>query len=195
MCLNNFCLAIVLLGVAACRQSESPKIESTKDSIAKIDIRNQVPNQPRRVIKPLKIDEAVKSILVKKSENKLIAFFGDTFKVYRVAIGSNPVGHKVQQGDNRTPEGVYSITIKNPNSRGYKSLKISYPNTADRNRAWQAGLDPGGDICIHGLWWSEQDPQTHWQSNWTRGCVALNNQQMDELYKYTSVGTTVKIVP
>ena len=65
----------------------------------------------------------------------------------------------------------------------------------DKQKAWQAGLDPGGDICIHGLWWDTQDPQTHWQSNWTQGCVALNNQEIDELYQHTAVGTAVRILP
>lgn len=189
-------ISCLVLFFGACQSADRVPPFNESDSLINSEIVNpiEVPKSARR-IRPFNINSAVKHLLVKKSENKLYAYFGDTFKVYRVALGGNPVGHKVQKGDNRTPEGDYTIVLKNPNSRGYKSLKISYPNNEDRSRAWQAGLDPGGDICIHGLWWDQQDPITHWQSNWTQGCVALNNQQMDELYKHTAVGTTIKIIP
>lgn len=143
----------------------------------------------------IKITSTILKIKVKKSAQKLYAYFNDTFKVFRIAIGANPVGPKVKKGDNRTPEGTYKIVYKNPNSRGYKSLKISYPNETDLKNARKLGVNPGGDIFIHGLWWDNQDPKNHWKDNWTQGCVALNNSEIDELYQYTNVDTEVVILP
>lgn len=197
MKLNVILAAIYVVSLFACHSNEMPQSIVVKDSIIVIRDNMVVKEIPKRgrIFKPLKINAPIKRLLVKKGAQMLIAYFGDTFKEYRVAVGANPIGHKQQKGDNRTPEGSYTIVLKNPKSRGYKSLKISYPNNQDRSSAWQRGCDPGGDICIHGLWWDSQDPLTHWQSNWTQGCVALNNQQMDELYKYTAVSTPITIVP
>ena len=190
------CYACFFFAFVACQPDAKLNTLVAKDSTIKTTIiQHPTPKLGRRRIKPFKINAPVKLIVVKKQANTLLAYFGDTFKVYQVALGANPIGHKVQRGDNRTPEGTYDVVLKNPNSRGYKALKISYPNLDDIHKAWQAGLDPGGDICIHGLWWDTQDPLTHWQSNWTQGCIALNNQQIDELYQFTSVGTKVKILP
>ena len=190
------CYTCFFFAFVACQPDTKLNTLAIKDStITSTIIQHYRPKLARRRIKPFKINAAVKLIVVKKKENTLLAYFGDTFKVYQVALGANSIGHKVQKGDNKTPEGNYTIVLKNPNSRGYKALKISYPNLDDKHKAWQAGLDPGGDICIHGLWWDTQDPLTHWQSNWTQGCIALNNQQIDELYQYTCVGTQVKILP
>ncbi len=143
----------------------------------------------------IRITSTITRYKVKKSEQKLYAYFGDTCKVFRISLGANPIGHKVKQGDNKTPEGTYKISFKNPKSRGYKSLKISYPNQTDRNNAQRLGVNPGGDIFIHGLWWNTQDPVNHWKDNWTRGCIALNNQQIEELYQYTEVDTEITILP
>lgn len=141
------------------------------------------------------ITSTIKKFKVKKSDRKLYVYFADTFKVFRISLGANPVGHKTKQGDNKTPEGTYKISFKNPKSRGYKSLKISYPNEQDKRNASKIGANPGGDIFIHGLWWDNQNPETHWKDNWTRGCIALNNEQIEEIYKYTQVETEITIVP
>lgn len=143
----------------------------------------------------ISINAPIKKFLVKKSLQKLYVYFADTFKVFKISLGANPVGHKIKQGDNKTPEGTYKISYKNPNSRGYRSLKISYPNEADRANARKAGVNPGGDIFIHGLWWSTQDPQNHWKDNWTRGCIAVNNQQIEEIFNHTEVDTEITILP
>lgn len=143
----------------------------------------------------LKINDTVTRILVSKKHRKLYAFFGDTFKVYRCAFGANPEGHKQKEGDNRTPEGNYFIEYRNPRSRGYRSLKISYPNAADRAKAKEMGVSPGGDIMVHGLWWPSQDPETQWMYDWTWGCIALNNKQILELYNWTFVNTPITIRP
>lgn len=137
----------------------------------------------------------VTKFVVKKSAQKMYVYFADTFKVYKISLGANPTGNKVKQGDNRTPEGTYYISFKNPNSRGYRSLKISYPNEDDRQRAIKAGVNPGGDIFIHGLWWNTQDPNNHWKDNWTRGCIAVNNTQIEEIFNHTPVNTPITIMP
>lgn len=143
----------------------------------------------------IRITSTITKFLVRKSLQKLYAYFGDTVKVFRISLGASPVGAKTRQGDNKTPEGTYTICLKNPNSRGYKSLKISYPNDTDRKHARQMGQDPGGDIFIHGLWWNTQNPKTHWQDNWTRGCIAVNNAEIDEIFQHTDVNTMITIMP
>lgn len=143
----------------------------------------------------LVINDTVTKIIVSKSERKLYAYYGDTFKWYYCAFGANPKGHKQQEGDNKTPEGTYYIQYKNPKSRGFKSLKISYPNTTDRARARKRGVSPGGQIFVHGLWWPDQNPNTHWMYNWTWGCIALNNEQILELFTWTFPGTPITINP
>lgn len=143
----------------------------------------------------ISITADIKKFVVKKSAQKLYVYFADTFKVFRISLGANPVGHKEKQGDNKTPEGKYTITYKNPQSRGHRSLKISYPNDQDRENARKAGVNPGGDIFIHGLWWPTQDPKTHWKDNWTRGCIAVNNSEIEEIFEHTLTSTDIIIQP
>lgn len=143
----------------------------------------------------IEITGVIKKFKVSKKRQKLYAYFNDTFKVFKIALGGNPIGQKNMQGDLKTPEGKYVISFKNPKSRGYKSLKISYPNEEDKAKAQKLGINPGGDIFIHGLWWENQDPNTHWRSNWTLGCIALNNQQIEELYNHTELNTPIDIYP
>jgi len=137
----------------------------------------------------------IKKFVVKKSLQKMYVYFADTFKVFRISLGANPQGHKQKQGDNKTPEGKYSITYKNPQSRGHRSLKISYPNDDDRENASKAGVNPGGDIFIHGLWWPSQDPNSHWKDNWTSGCIAVNNSEIEEIFDHTVTNTEIIIQP
>ncbi len=145
--------------------------------------------------KELLITDTVKKIYISKAERKIYAYFKDTFKVYRCAFGANPIGHKQKQGDNKTPEGLYIINLKNPKSRGYRSLKISYPNEIDKANAKKIGVDPGGDIFIHGLWWPSQDPKTHWMYDWTWGCIAINNAEIEELFAWVALNTPIIISP
>lgn len=143
----------------------------------------------------ISITSEITKFKVKKSAQKLYVYFGDTVKVFKISLGANPIGHKQKQGDNKTPEGTYTITYKNPNSRGFRSLKLSYPNDNDRKNAKKLGVSPGGDICIHGLWYDTQDPKNHWKDNWTQGCIAVNNQQIEEIFQHTKVNTEITILP
>src|SRR5512146_448458 len=139
----------------------------------------------------------VDKVLILKKDRKLILLSGETeVRRYSVALGLNPVGPKQQRGDNRTPEGFYKIDSRNPNSQYHKSLHISYPNAADRARAKKLGKDPGGDICIHGLpkgqGWIGKAQSLH---DWTWGCIALSDEEIDEVWKLVSNGTVVEIRP
>jgi len=152
-------------------------------------------NKDRFLVKQL--DTTVDSILVVKHFRHLYVFHQQKLlKVYRVSLGGNPVGHKHFEGDLRTPEGLYHITRKNPHSAAYKSLGISYPNKADIAYARKAGKSPGCDVMIHGLWNGFPDDGTDYsKQDWTWGCIAVNNKEMDELYQYVSVGCPVNILP
>jgi murein L,D-transpeptidase YafK len=107
---------------------------------------------------------------------------------YTFDLGFAPVGHKAQEGDGRTPEGAYLIDRRNPNSRFHLSLGISYPNATDVAYARERGIEPGGDIFIHGtpsMWLGQPD--------WTWGCIAVKNEEMDEIYAMVQTGTKIFI--
>ena len=109
-------------------------------------------------------------------------------KSYSFDLGFNPIGHKLQEGDGRTPEGAYRIDRRNPNSRFHLSLGISYPDRSDVAAARARGVDPGGDIFIHGTpekWLNTPD--------WTWGCIAVKNDEMDEIYAMIETGTLIYI--
>lgn len=139
---------------------------------------------------------AVDYILVlKEARTMLLIDKNRIIKEYKISLGRNPVGHKIYQGDNRTPEGVYTITHKNPHSSFYLSLGISYPNKQDKERARKLGRSAGGDIMIHGL---PNKAKTAMYPlftgmDWTRGCIAVQNYEMKEIYNIVNVGTIIDI--
>ena len=139
----------------------------------------------------------VDRVLVKKSINKLYLMKGrQVYREYDVALGRNPIGHKVQEGDHRTPEGRYYLDYKNENSKFYRSLNISYPNERDILRAQARGVDPGGEIVLHGMpneFGNSMRPIT--PKNWTQGCVAVRNHEMDEIFALVAVNTPIDIYP
>ena len=136
-------------------------------------------------------------ILVVKSERKLTLLRdGRPLKTYLVALGGEPVGDKHCQGDNRTPEGVYRVDFKKWNSQFHHALHVSYPDAGDRAEAKRRGCTPGGDIMIHGL-----GPRfaflgaLHRASDWTLGCIAVTNEEIDEIWAAVDAGTVVEIRP
>jgi murein L,D-transpeptidase YafK len=136
-------------------------------------------------------------VVVDKSEAKLYLIAGNKIlHSFPVVFGANPKGHKVREGDERTPEGNYILDYKNGNSSFYKSIHISYPNKRDKARAAALGVPPGGDIMIHGqrndLAWLA--PITE-RFNWTDGCIAVRNQEMDIIWSAVEVGTPIIINP
>ncbi|AIK95553.1 L,D-transpeptidase family protein [Candidatus Odyssella acanthamoebae] len=142
-------------------------------------------------LKPGSVDR----IVVEKSKRRLHLYCGDNVvKTYKVALGKNPIGHKEKEGDSRTPEGAYKISGKNPASQFHKSLRISYPNQQDILRAHQKYVKPGGDIMIHGLGKEfAMIGKMHSVYDWTLGCIAVSNQEMDEIYQLTKVGASIEI--
>jgi murein L,D-transpeptidase YafK len=117
-------------------------------------------------------------------------------KTYRIMLGGNPIGHKEQEGDSRTPEGRYVIDAKNPQSSFHLSLHISYPDRRDRAAARRKGVSPGGAIMIHGT------PEGLASLNalgilrdWTAGCIAVTNAEIEEIYRLVPIGTRIVIKP
>ncbi|MFL5581123.1 MAG: murein L,D-transpeptidase family protein [Gemmatimonadaceae bacterium] len=137
------------------------------------------------------------SIVVVKSTHRMTLFYrGDSVAVFLVALGKSPTGNKTERGDNRTPEGLYYIDARNPQSEYYRSLHVSYPSVAERERALKLGLDPGGDIMIHGLPSRfAQVGDAHRLYDWTKGCIAVTNQEMDEIFDAVQLGAVIDIKP
>jgi murein L,D-transpeptidase YafK len=134
-------------------------------------------------------------VKVDKSERVMYLMAGsEVVKKYHVALGANPKGHKRQEGDEKTPEGVYQLDYINENSSYYRSMHVSYPNSLDTASAEKNGVSPGGFIMVHGQrngfgWlagWTQK-------RNWTDGCIALKNSEMDEFLELVEVGTAISI--
>jgi murein L,D-transpeptidase YafK len=147
--------------------------------------------------KELPKGSTINKLVVYKSKHKMYAYNeGRLLKVYTISLGKNPVGHKQFEGDCRTPEGVYSINDRNPNSAYHKNLGISYPDEADRKNAAGLGKPPGGDIKIHGLRNGRgYIYKLHRWKDWTAGCIAVTNPEIDELYKAVVPGAKIEIYP
>jgi murein L,D-transpeptidase YafK len=121
---------------------------------------------------------------------------GEVLKTYKIALGGNPIGPKERQGDNKTPEGTYVIDSRNKDSGYHLSLHISYPNQKDKKRARELGVSPGGDIMIHGIkngfsWVGD----SHTEVDWTKGCIAVTDEEIEEIDKLAPNGTIVEIRP
>jgi murein L,D-transpeptidase YafK len=136
-------------------------------------------------------------IVVEKSKRLMFLMRnGAVVKTYYVALGQAPAGAKRRRGDQRTPEGTYTIDFKRPQSRFNKALHISYPNAADRQYASLHGLDPGGDIFIHGEPAGGPNPARLAEGpDWTDGCIAVSNRQISQIWSMVRVGTPVVIRP
>lgn len=137
------------------------------------------------------------SIVVEKSQHRLTLYrAGVPMRTYLVALGQKPVGDKQRKGDMRTPEGLFHIEARNPESRYYRSLRISYPDAAHRARARARGVSPGGEIMIHGLPASQAwVGPAHRDFDWTEGCIAVTNDEIDEIWRAVPVGTPIHIKP
>jgi len=134
-------------------------------------------------------------VKVDKSDGKMYLLDNDVVvKEYHVVFGANPKGHKQQEGDERTPEGSYTLDYKKEDSSFYRAMHISYPNAADVENAKKRGVSAGGYIMIHGqpnsLGWLSALSQ---RFNWTNGCIALTNNEMDEFMSLVEVGTNIEI--
>lgn len=141
--------------------------------------------------------QAVDSVRIEKSERVMKLMTGETaVREYKVALGSEPVGAKRCQGDGKTPEGDYVISGRNAKSSFHLSLRVSYPNEVDRTKAREFACSPGGDIMIHGLprmrgWLGA----SHRLMDWTQGCIAVTNGEIEEIWNLVPDGTRVRISP
>ncbi len=141
-------------------------------------------------------DVTIDKVFVNKSERVLKLLSGDkVIKTYHIALGDSPAGHKRQEGDERTPTGTYNLDYKNENSKYYRSIHISYPNASDKAQAKKRGVSPGGDIMIHG----QKNGLGHLavitqQRDWTDGCIAVTDNEMDEIMSVYKAGMPIEIV-
>ncbi len=140
-------------------------------------------------------DKQADMIVVNKGARTLTLLQNGTpIRVYKVSLGARPEGHKSQEGDERTPEGTYLIDWRNANSIAHLSLHISYPNEADADQAAARGVSPGGNIMIHGLlngWGGLGGLHRIW--DWTNGCIAVTNEEMQEIWALVPTGTPIRI--
>ena len=131
-------------------------------------------------------------IVVNKDARRMYLMNNDRIlKDYDIDLGFAPIGDKFFEGDGRTPEGTYLIDRRNPNSKFHLSLGISYPNAQDRAEAAALGKPPGGDIFIHG----ESSPFRRQREDWTWGCIAVTNREMEDVYAMVRNGTPIQINP
>ncbi|HBZ42524.1 MAG TPA: hypothetical protein DEO85_00345 [Maritimibacter sp.] len=135
----------------------------------------------------------VTEIFVFKQTRKMYLMHHDTaLAEFDFDLGFAPNGHKEQRGDGRTPEGTYYIDRRNPNSAYHLSVGINYPNEEDRSRAKEAGVNPGGDIFIHG---GPTEAKDRGRKDWTAGCIAVTNKEIEDIYAMVREGTPIHIVP
>jgi murein L,D-transpeptidase YafK len=135
-------------------------------------------------------------VIVMKGERTLRLMKGESvLKSYRISLGTNPIGAKQQQGDHKTPEGRYVLDRHNEKSQFHRSIHISYPNDADRARARKLGVSPGGDIFLHGLPNGYQSSAGELREDWTDGCIAVTNAEIDEIFRAVPDGTPIEIRP
>lgn len=134
--------------------------------------------------------------MLKKERTLELLSQGNVIRRYKVALGGAPVGPKMRQGDHKTPEGTYILDSRNAHSQFYKSIHISYPSAHDRAAARQSGVSPGGDVFVHGLpngyGWVGAG---HRAKDWTDGCIAVTDHEMDEIWLAVPDGTPIEIRP
>lgn len=143
------------------------------------------------------VEERATRVEINKSARQLSLFRGsEIIKSYKVSLGFSPTGHKAKEGDGRTPEGMYAAEFKNARSRFHLALRISYPNAEDRKTAQRYGVSPGSDIMIHGLpnglSWLDR---IHLSRDWTDGCIAVTNSEIEEIWRLVATGTPIEIRP
>lgn len=140
--------------------------------------------------------QADRVLVLKKARTLRLLSHGKVIRTYKVALGGDPVGRKTRQGDHKTPEGLYVLDSRNGHSQFYRSIHISYPNVQDRAEARRNGVSPGGDVFVHGL------PNgygflgaSHRLKDWTDGCIAVTNEEIDEIWQAVPDGTPIEISP
>lgn len=140
--------------------------------------------------------KADRVVIVKSSRTMMLMSNGKVLKTYKVALSAPSIGGKERLGDDKTPEGLYTVDWKNAQSKFHLALHVSYPNVADKERAKKLRVNPGGEIEIHGLGAGfGYLGALHRQVDWTAGCIAVTNEEIDEIWKLVAVGTPIEIKP
>jgi murein L,D-transpeptidase YafK len=143
--------------------------------------------------RPLPESAVADRVLVLKSKRELVLLHGrKVLKIYRVSLGGHPLGRKTREGDRKTPEGNYVLDFHNAQSDFYKSIHISYPEAKDVARAKKLGVPPGEDLFIHGQLNAWEGPGKQ-HGDWTDGCIAVSNAEMDEIWRAVPDGTPIEI--
>jgi murein L,D-transpeptidase YafK len=146
---------------------------------------------------PPPVPEQADRVVVEKSRRELFLLQGDrVIRRFRIALGWTPVGPKTMERDGRTPEGTYTLDWRNPNSQYHLALHVSYPDAVDCEQAYVNGVSPGGDIMIHGLpndrpYWGAD----HARTDWTAGCIAVTNEEIEDIWTLVPDGTPIDIRP
>jgi murein L,D-transpeptidase YafK len=146
---------------------------------------------------PLSVNAKADWVVVLKKQRSLhLMSHGQILKTYRISLGSQPVGPKTREGDHKTPEGSYVLDRRNAQSKFYRSIHVSYPSAQDAANATRLGVSPGGDIFVHGLpngfrWLGAN----HQLKDWTDGCIAVTDAEMDEIWRAVADGTPIDIRP
>lgn len=148
---------------------------------------NLVKNMSEKKVAQVFVDKSARKMFLLDESDQVV-------KYYHISLGDSPKGHKQQEGDEKTPEGTYLLDYKNENSIAHRSIHISYPNPQDKAVAKKLGVSPGGAIMIHG----QMNGLAHLtkinqQRDWTDGCIAVSNDEMDEIMELVEVGTQIKI--
>ncbi len=151
------------------------------------------PGMTQTAVTPLHADRVV---VLKKQRTLQLLNRGKVIRTYKVALGGDPIGPKTRQGDHKTPEGIYVLDFRNAHSQFHKAIHISYPSDRDPATARKNGVSPGGDVFLHGL------PSgfgyvgaAHRLKDWTDGCIAVTNEEIDEIWKSVPDGTPIEIRP
>ncbi len=170
-----------------------------KITVKQIKEKEAIKKEKVQIEKKVSKDNSIDSVLVVKSESRIYLLSnGKSIKDYRISLGKSPQGHKIQEGDQKTPEGNYTLDYKKKNSTFHRAIHVSYPNTKDRNHAKKLGVSPGGLIMIHGQTAGELDWFSTWAIrffDWTDGCIAVTNDEIDEIYSLVKIGTPIEIRP
>ena len=174
-----------LLAVSICLELSSTRVRNLFIAVLLVAVAIAAP-----------LPKADRIVVHKKDRTLELMHAGRVIKTYKVALGGTPVGPKTQQGDHKTPEGVYVIDGRNPSSQFHRALHISYPSAADREQAQKRGVSPGGDVFVHGL------PNgygflgaAHRARDWTDGCIAVTDEEIEEIWKLVDNGTPIEIRP
>ncbi|NTU42675.1 MAG: L,D-transpeptidase family protein [Nitrospirales bacterium] len=142
------------------------------------------------------VDRVERVVLIKNKKLMMLIKDGEVLKAYKVSLGKDPSGPKVREGDKKTPEGTYTLDYRKKKSEYYLAIHISYPNEKDIQKAKKMGVSPGGDIELHGIPTDLSDVGgLHRILNWTDGCIAVTNKEMDEIWTLVADGTPIEIRP